>query len=112
MKRVAAFAVLALACAETRGRGRALATWSLRAAKTFTVDATPDQRSLPRGKRSAAISSSKLVYAKLPVTLANRSRPTSTAFSTGTPVPIHQATWRPPFDPRAAGGWGFTWLHS
>jgi len=79
--------------------------------ENFTVDAAPTRD--PYRAEAVKIGryfKFKLVYAALPVT-GESIKAYVYGVSTGTPVPIHQATWRPPFDARAEG-WGFTGFHS
>ena len=109
MKRIAAFALLAIACTNAMATG--VRCHIIYGGENFTVDAAPTAD--PYRVETVKIGryfTFKLVYAKSPVT-GESIKAYVYGVSTGTPVPIHQATWRPPFDPRA-DGWGFTGFHS
>jgi hypothetical protein len=109
MKRIALFGVLALAFGDAMASG--VRCHIIYGGENFTIDATPT--SDPYRVENVKIGryfEFKLVYAALPVT-GESIKATVYGVSTGTPVPIQQATWRPPFDPRA-DAWGFTGFHS
>ena len=79
--------------------------------ENFSVDATPTGD--PYRVEAVKIGryfEFKLVYAKQAVT-GESIKAYVYGVSTGVPVPIHQATWRPPFDTRT-GNCGFTGFHS
>jgi hypothetical protein len=109
MNRVVAFALLALAFADAKASG--VRCHIIYGGENFTVDAAPTRD--PYRAEAVKIGryfEFKLVYAALPVT-GESIKAYVYGVSTGTPVPIHQAPWRPPFDARAEG-WGFTGFHS
>jgi hypothetical protein len=109
MKRVVACAWLALAWTDAMATG--VRCHIIYGGEDFTVDAIPT--SDPYRVEAVKIGryfEFKLVYAKLPVT-GESIKAYVYGVSTGTPVPIHQATWRPPFEARA-DAWGFTGFHS
>jgi hypothetical protein len=109
MKLLAISALLMLACTDAAASGaRCHITYG---GENFTVDATPT--SDPYRVETVKIGryfEFKLVYAKLPVT-GESIKAYVYGVSTGTPVPIHQATWHPPFDARP-DAYGFTGFHS
>ena len=109
MKRIAAFAVLALACTDATAAG--VRCHVVYGGENFTVDATPTAE--PYRVENVKIGryfEFKLVYARQPVT-GESIKAYVYGMSSGEPVLIHQGAWRPPFDPRA-DGWGFTGFHS
>ena len=108
MNRAAVFALLALACSDAMAAG--VRCHVIYGGENFTVDAAPTRD--PYRAESVKIGryfEFKLVYAKLPVT-GESIKAYVYGVSSGTPVPIHQATWRPPFD--APDAYGFTGFHS
>ncbi|GAA4998370.1 hypothetical protein FNZ56_12435 [Pseudoluteimonas lycopersici] len=109
MKRITAFALLALACTDAMATG--VRCHVIYGGENFTVDATPTSDPY-RGEnvKIGRYFEFKLVYAKLPVT-GESIKAYVYGVSTGTPVPIHQATWYPPFDTRSET-YGFTGFHS
>ena len=109
MKCIAAFALLALACADATATG--VRCHVIYGGENFTIDATPTND--PYRVEDVKIGryfEFKLVYAQSPVT-GESIKAYVYGVSTGVPVPIHQATWRPPFNARA-DAWGFTGFHS
>ena len=73
----------------------------------WTVDATPTATPYTvEGRKIGRYFEFKLVYADLPTT-GTFIRAYTYGMSTGDPVLIHQATWKPPFDARR-GDYGFT----
>ena len=109
MKRIAAFALLALSCADASASG--VRCHIIYGGENFTIDATPTNDPYRVGNvKIGRYFEFKLVYAKSPAT-GESIKAYVYGVSTGVPVPIHQATWRPPFDARA-DAWGFTGFHS
>lgn len=109
MRRFASIALLALASTDALATG--VRCHVIYGGENFTIDATPT--SDPYRVENVKIGryfEFKLVYAKLPVT-GESIKATVYGVSTGTPVPIHQATWGPPFDARG-DAYGFTGFHS
>ena len=109
MKCIAACALLALACADATATG--VRCHVIYGGENFTIDATPTND--PYRVEDVKIGryfEFKLVYAQSPVT-GESIKAYVYGVSTGVPVPIHQATWRPPFNARA-DAWGFTGFHS
>jgi hypothetical protein len=109
MKRACMFALLALAWTDAMASG--VRCHVVYGGEDFTVDAAPT--SDPYRVEAVKIGryfEFKLVYAKLPVT-GESIKAYVYGVSTGVPVPIHQATWRPPFDARN-DAYGFTGFHS
>ena len=109
MKRIAAFALLALACADVSASG--VRCHIIYGGEDFTVDARPTTD--PYRVENVKIGryfEFKLVYAKLPVT-GESIKAYVYGVSTGVPVPIHQATYLPPFDARSEA-YGFTGFNS
>lgn len=109
MKRIALSALLAIASANAMAGG--VRCHIIYGGENFTVDATPT--SDPYRVETVKIGryfEFKLVYATLPVA-GESIKAYVYGVSTGVPVPIHQGTWRPPFDARA-DAWGFTGFHS
>jgi len=109
MKRAVAVALLALACADAPAAG--VRCHVIYGGEDFTVDAAPTTD--PYRAENVKIGryfEFKLVYAKLPVT-GESVRAYVYGVSTGTPVPIQAAAWRPPFDAHGEA-WGFTGFHS
>ena len=109
MKRIIAFALLASACLEATAAS--VRCHVIYGGEDFTVDAAPTSDPHRVGNvKIGRYFEFKLVHAKLPVT-GESIKAYVYGVSTGVPVPIHQATWRPPFDARA-DAWGFTGFHS
>jgi hypothetical protein len=109
MKRIALSALLAVASANAMATGARCHV--IYGGENFTVDATPT--SDPYRVETVKIGryfEFKLVYAKQAVT-GESIKAYVYGVSTGTPVPIHQATWHPPFDARP-DAYGFTGFHS
>ena len=109
MKLFAMSALLMLACTDAMAIG--VRCHAIYGGENFTVDATPT--SDPYRVEAVKIGryfEFRLVYAKLPVT-GESIKATIYGVSTGVPVPIAQAAWRPPFDPRD-DAYGFTGFHS
>lgn len=109
MKRIAAFALLTLACSDAVASG--VRCHIIYGGENFTVDATPTGD--PYRVEAVKIGryfEFKLVYAKQAVT-GESIKAYVYGVYTGTPVPIHQATWHPPFDTRG-DAYGFTGFHS
>jgi hypothetical protein len=109
MKRIAMFALLALACGDAAATG--VRCHIIYGGEDFTVDAIPT--SDPYRVEAVKIGryfEFKLVYARQPLT-GESIKAYVYGVSTGTPVPIHQATWHPPFDTRG-DAYGFTGFHS
>jgi hypothetical protein len=109
MKRIAVFVLLALACVDAMAAG--VRCHIIYGGENFSVDATPTNdpyrvESVKIGRYFAF----KLVYAQLPKT-GESIKAYVYGMSTGVPVPIHQATWQPPFDARG-DAYGFTGFHS
>ena len=109
MKRIALSALLAVASANAMATGARCHI--VYGGENFTIDAAPtgDPYRVENVKIGRYFEF-KLVYAKLPVT-GESIKAYDYGVSTGTPVPIHQATWRPPFDTRSET-YGFTGFHS
>ncbi|MFT3896851.1 MAG: hypothetical protein QM719_04035 [Thermomonas sp.] len=109
MKRSLVIALLAFACTDAMASG--VRCHVVYGGENFTIDATPtrDPYRVERTKIGKYFEF-KLVYAKSPVT-GESIKAYVYGVSTGTPVPIHAATWRPPFDARTQA-WGFTGYHS
>ena len=109
MKRAALFAALMLAsCGAIASGARCHIVYG---GEDFTIDATPTTQ--PYRAESVKIGryfEFKLVYAVQPATGASI-KTYVYGVSTGVPVPIHAAGFRPPFDGRGEGG-GFTGYHS
>jgi len=79
----------------------------------WTVDAAPTTSPYKvEGRRIGRYFEFKLVYAQLPAT-GGFIRAYTYGMSSGDPVLIHQATWRPPFDarPDAYGFTGFQYVY-
>lgn len=79
----------------------------------WTVDATPTATPYAvEGRKIGRYFEFKLVYADLPTT-GKSIRAYTYGMSSGDPVLIHQATWRPPFDARkdAYGFSGFQYVY-
>lgn len=109
MIRVALFALLAAACADASAAG--VRCHVVYGGEASTIDATPTRD--PYRVENVKIGryfEIRLVYASLPVT-GESIKATIYGVSTGTPAPIQEGIWRPPFDARA-DGWGFTGYHS
>jgi hypothetical protein len=109
MMRACVFALLALAWTDAMASG--VRCHVIYGGEDFTVDAAPT--SDPYRVEAVKIGryfEFKLVYAKLPVT-GESIKAYVYGVSTGTPVPIEQTSWRPPFDARN-DAWGFTGFHS
>lgn len=106
MKRVALFVTLALAGNGADASG--VRCHIVYGGEDFTIDATPTSQ--PYRAESVKIGryfQFKLVYAVQPATGASI-KTYVYGVSTGVPVPIHAAGFRPPFDGRG----GFTGYHS
>lgn len=109
MNRLLAMAVLAFACSDAMASGARCHV--VYGGEDHVVDATPTGD--PYRVESVKIGKYfefKLLYAALPVT-GESIKVYVYGVSTGTPVPIHQGSWRPPFDARTQE-WGFTGYHS
>ena len=109
MIRIALSALLAVACTDATAAG--VRCHIVYGGEDFTIDAAPTRD--PYRVESVKIGryfEFRLVYAALPVT-GESVKATLYGVSTGTPVPIQQGAWRPPFDSRA-DGWGFTGYQS
>ena len=109
MKRAALFVALALAGNGADASG--VRCHIVYGGEDFTIDATPTTQ--PYRAESVKIGryfEFKLVYAVQPATGASI-KTYVYGVSTGVPVPIHAAGFRPPFDGRGEGG-GFTGYHS
>ena len=109
MKHIVIVALLALASTDADASG--VRCHIIYGGENFTIDATPTND--PYRVEDVKIGryfEFKLVYAQSPVT-GESIKAYVYGVSTGVPVPIHQATWRPPFDARA-DAWGFTGFHS
>lgn len=109
MKRAALFVTLALAGNGADASG--VRCHIVYGGEDFTIDATPTTH--PYRAESVKIGryfEFKLVYAVQPATGASI-KTYVYGVSTGVPVPIHAAGFRPPFDGRGEGG-GFTGYHS
>ena len=109
MKHIVIVALLALASTDADASG--VRCHIIYGGENFTIDATPTNDPYRVGNvKIGRYFEFKLVYAQSPVT-GESIKAYVYGVSTGVPVPIHQATWRPPFDARAEG-WGFTGFHS
>ncbi len=109
MKLFAMSALLMLICTDAMAAG--VRCHIIYGGENFTIDATPTNDPYRVGNvKIGRYFEFKLVYVKLPVT-GESIKAYVYGVSTGTPVPIHQATWRPPFDTRV-DAWGFTGFHS
>ena len=105
MKCIAAFALLALACADATATG--VRCHVIYGGENFTIDATPTNDPYRVGNvKIGRYFEFKVVQAELP-SAGRFVRIYTYGISTGDPVLIHQASFRPPFD-RRAGDWGFT----
>lgn len=109
MKHIVIVALLALASTDADASG--VRCHIIYGGENFTIDATPTNDPYRVGNvKIGRYFEFKLVYAKSPVT-GESIKAYVYGVSTGVPVPIHQATWRPPFDTRADSP-GFTGFHS
>ena len=109
MKHIVIVALLALASTDADASG--VRCHIIYGGENFTIDATPTNDPYRVGNvKIGRYFEFKLVYAKSPVT-GESIKAHVYGVSTGVPVPIHQATWRPPFDTRADSP-GFTGFHS
>ena len=109
MKHIVIVALLALASTDADASG--VRCHIIYGGENFTIDATPTNDPYRVGNvKIGRYFEFKLVYAKSPVT-GESIKAYVYGVSTGVPVPIHQATWRPPFNARA-DAWGFTGFHS
>ena len=101
MKRIACCLLLGLACADAAAAGARCHV--IYGGEEWTVDAAPTaQPDRVEGKKIGRYFEFKLVVADQPTTGQSISIYTY-GMSTGEPVLIHQALYRPPFDPRADG---------
>ena len=109
MKHIVIVALLALASTDADASG--VRCHIIYGGENFTIDATPTNDPYRVGNvKIGRYFEFKLVYAQSPVT-GESIKAYVYGVSTGVPVPIHQATWRPPFDTRADSP-GFTGFHS
>ena len=109
MKHIVIVALLALASTDADASG--VRCHIIYGGENFTIDATPTNDPYRVGNvKIGRYFEFKLVHAKLPVT-GESIKAYVYGVSTGVPVLIHQATWRPPFDARSEA-WGFTGFHS
>ena len=109
MKHIVIVALLALASTDADASG--VRCHIIYGGENFTIDATPTNDPYRVGNvKIGRYFEFKLVYAQSPVT-GESIKAYVYGVSTGVPVPIHQATWRPPFNARA-DAWGFTGFHS
>lgn len=108
MKRIVGCLLLGLASCDAAGVGARCHV--IYGGEEWTIDAMPTaQPYRVEGKKIGRYFEFKLVYADQPTTGQSIGIYTY-GMSTGEPVLIHQALYRPPFDPRA-GGYGFSGFH-